>query len=721
MASYTEYRYQFNGVISTDKTVMQNLESMCTAAGSWPAYDIHTGLWSVVINKAGTSVKSFYAAADVIGPINVSGSGLTQLYNKVKVQFPHIDLNDNPDYTIIEIPTGDRNANEPDNTLNMQLDVINDPVQAQLIGGINLKQSRVDKIIRFQTDYSKLGLKAGDLIDISAGVYGFENKMFRITSIAERDDDAGAILLDITALEYDANVYDTSDLSRYVISNSTGITSIGAMGAPGTPTIDKVERNSRPNITVHTTTPSGPTGIVEAIEFWTTTDVPPGNNVDSTRHYTLIGTVRPTTGTSFPFGTAVSLNIDSLAANNFLVKARGINSATTGPFSAPAAFVYTPVQTTDAIGPDTQAVDATGALVTTLAVTYLLNHLDDVWKGISTPGSLFDKIMGIYDSVTGGNLISLGTPGGSVTSISPTTPAAADGYAFSSIGTGEWVMAAPGVVVSNTATSYGYSVTNDGSNFIISAPAPGGWDGNIRMGTNAAAAGWTAAKSGSDWIIEMPSGFGSGGLSTGTGISSFVVDPGYEALTGITSPDTTSIEVVIKATGENDQNFTGTITGNTWTAPISGGTFTSNVMYTAYVTGTMPMPTTVVGTAIASDSYVAGIGAAPISGVVYVADEVPGAPLTTTTVFKVFFNWGGTGNSGHAIRFYTGKVTDGVHEYYDGTAYDTGFGMGIGGTGKIADYGGVYLTAGTYSAAYFEVLGGSHIGETKTAPSFTVT
>lgn len=406
MASYTDYRYQFNGVVSTDKTVMQNLESMCTASGCWPAYDIHTGKWSVVINKEGTSVASF-TDSNIIGPITVNGTGLTQLYNKVKVQFPHIDLNDNPDYTIIEIPSIDRNANEPDNTLNMQLDVINDPVQAQLIGGINLKQSRVDKVIRFMSDFSKMGLKAGDLIDITSTVYGFTSKMFRITSIIERDADDGSIQLDITALEYDANVYDTSDLSRYVVSNSTGIVTIGSIGTPGLPTVTKYELDRRPGLLIKTT---APTGIVEGIEFWLTKDVPPANNVDSTRNYKLLGTVKPKIGTSFNFGDEVELDYDTLDPGNFLIKVRGINSTTTGPYSAPAGIIYyAPQQVTDAIGPDTVAIDATGALLTTLAVNYLLNHLDDVWQGISDPGSLFDKIIGIYDDLTGADLKQIGT------------------------------------------------------------------------------------------------------------------------------------------------------------------------------------------------------------------------------------------------------------------------------------------------------------------------
>ena len=214
--------FEINGLIDTSKSVLTNMNDMCTAAGCWLTYDITSGLWSVVINRTGTSAKSF-TNSNIIGSISVSGTGINEAYNKVSIEFPHKDLKDQTDYIDLVIPEVDRFPNELDNTLSMSVDYTNDPVQAQYIAAVELKQSRVDKVISFRTDYSCLGLRAGDLIDVTAEMYGYTNKVFRITKITEDDKEDGTIELSITALEYDANVYDSSGLVRETRSTATGI------------------------------------------------------------------------------------------------------------------------------------------------------------------------------------------------------------------------------------------------------------------------------------------------------------------------------------------------------------------------------------------------------------------------------------------------------------------------------------------------------------------
>lgn len=212
--------FTINGVISTDKTVMQNLNELCTACGAWMTYDIADGKWSVIINSTGSSIASF-DDSNIIGSINVSGTGVNELYNQATIEFPHKDLRDQTDYIDLAIPTADRFANELDNRINIRTDLVNDPVQAQYLATVELKQSRVDKVITFRTDYSKIGLKAGDLIDVTSEQYSYTNKVFRITRVEESDDDVLGI--SITALEYDANVYSTAGLTREVREKKTGI------------------------------------------------------------------------------------------------------------------------------------------------------------------------------------------------------------------------------------------------------------------------------------------------------------------------------------------------------------------------------------------------------------------------------------------------------------------------------------------------------------------
>lgn len=215
--------FEINGVIDTKQSVLNNIQSMATACASWLSFDGTKGKWVVVINKPGSSIKSFNDN-NIIGNINVSGTGIQEMYNAVSVQFPHADLNGQTDYVDYEIPLANRFPNEQDNTLNIKIDCINNPVQAQYIGIVNLKQSRMDKIIQFTTDYSSIGLKAGDIIDITADMYGFSSKPFRITSLDEDDAGDGNINIVIKGVEYSDDVYSDAGLVRKERTKKTGIT-----------------------------------------------------------------------------------------------------------------------------------------------------------------------------------------------------------------------------------------------------------------------------------------------------------------------------------------------------------------------------------------------------------------------------------------------------------------------------------------------------------------
>jgi hypothetical protein len=205
--------FSINGVIDTNKTALENMEAIATAAGSWLTYDVNQGKWCVVINQTGSSVASFNDD-NIIGGINVSSSGLRELYNSAEIEFPNADILDQKDFVKFEISDSDRFPNEVDNMLQLQNDLINNSVQAEAIASRELKQNRVDKIVEFLTDYSKIGLKAGNLIDITNSMYNWTNKVFRVITVSEEDSDDGVLNLKVTALEYDAAVYSTAGLTR---------------------------------------------------------------------------------------------------------------------------------------------------------------------------------------------------------------------------------------------------------------------------------------------------------------------------------------------------------------------------------------------------------------------------------------------------------------------------------------------------------------------------
>jgi hypothetical protein len=363
--SVLPYLYRFNGVVDTNKPVLQNMETLTSAAGSWLTYDITQGKWAVIINKPGNVVASFNDS-NIIGGIQFGSTSLTELYNAVKVTFPRDDLNDQRDFVRAEILAVDRNANEPDNDLNIDYDILNDPVQAEYLGLLELGQNRQDQTISFVTDYSMLGLKAGDIIDITSDQYGITDYLLRITNVTEQDDDAGGIQLQIIGVLYNADIYNP-DLSRYERSNQNGLITLNGINQPGNITTTLYEKNSRPRILANTTVPGNV--AIENVELWSSTD-----NVN----FELVGNLPPPGGGTYSIGNVVSFDFDRAATGNVYLKSRAINSSASGPYSNIATIPYTPVQVTDAVGANTTLLDSAGnVLPTTLALSALLKLLSN--------------------------------------------------------------------------------------------------------------------------------------------------------------------------------------------------------------------------------------------------------------------------------------------------------------------------------------------------------
>lgn len=262
-------RLKINGLIDTNQDVVANMERIARNATSWLGYDTSTGKWAVVINKAGTSVKSF-DDSNIVGPISVTGKDVTELFNRAEIKYPLRDSADKTDTIVLETPSADRNAFEKDKTLNITYDMVNEPVQAQLLGLIELKQSRVDTIVEFTADYSTINVQAGDIIDITNEHLGYSNKLFRVASLEEAEGDGGAIVIRYQCLEYDPDIYDETALTRYIRTDRTNIASLGYIADPDTAPVVSVEPID--DVPYHSVTMNVPDGIVTELELWVSFD-----------------------------------------------------------------------------------------------------------------------------------------------------------------------------------------------------------------------------------------------------------------------------------------------------------------------------------------------------------------------------------------------------------------------------------------------------------------
>lgn len=211
-----------NGKVDTGKSCLKNLESLADTIGAFVTYDTHEGIWKFVINEATSPIYDF-DDSNIIGGINVAGTGLFESYNSVEVGFPHRNLADQRDYARITIPDLQLNPNEPLNRMVINLDAVNSPVEAEKLALRELRQARASTVIQFQTDFQAIGLKGGDVVTVTNTPYRWEQEEFRIIRISEDDADDGSLVLSITALEYDDAVYDYSTLQYYIREKNTNI------------------------------------------------------------------------------------------------------------------------------------------------------------------------------------------------------------------------------------------------------------------------------------------------------------------------------------------------------------------------------------------------------------------------------------------------------------------------------------------------------------------
>jgi len=227
-------RMNISGVINNNQTVLANINRLANSSQSFLTWDPTEGRWVMILNRALSpnqiNQTRVFDDSNIIGSINVTNTGINSLYNSVRVQFLNKDQYYNSDERVLSIPAQDRFAQELDNELSMTMDLIDDPVVAENLAAMELKQNRLDKVIQFFTDFRAIELKAGDVIRISNDQF-FQNstvvpKPFRIVSIEEIDTDDGGLILSITALEY-ADIYSNSNLTRQPRITDSGITPKG--------------------------------------------------------------------------------------------------------------------------------------------------------------------------------------------------------------------------------------------------------------------------------------------------------------------------------------------------------------------------------------------------------------------------------------------------------------------------------------------------------------
>jgi len=239
--STTNERFEINGVLSTFDSCSTNIDKICTHSATFFTFDVKQGKFKAVPNRAISAAEQanclVYSDNNIVSKIDISSTELYNLFNAVEVEYPDKNRKDQLNTIKLEIPAGDRNANEPDNVLSYKLDLINDNIRAERLANIDLNQSRNSRVIQFEADFSGIQSDVGDVIQLQVINYGLINNFYRVMRVSEREADLGMVTAQISAIEYDADVYgnpaitETPDLGLVDLPRIPTITSIPTVKA----------------------------------------------------------------------------------------------------------------------------------------------------------------------------------------------------------------------------------------------------------------------------------------------------------------------------------------------------------------------------------------------------------------------------------------------------------------------------------------------------------
>jgi len=348
------YRYRVNGPLDTGNPCLTNLQFLADTCDSWIQYTETTGKWRIVPNRPYVgSLNSLYNVNDnvLIGGIQINPIDLNDTYNQVEVAYPNTNVKDQTDYQIVDLtdPTtawypiynSVLSPNEAINRLNITLPLVNTAVQAKYLAVRRLLQSREDLVISCQLDYSGIQIEAGDVIRVNHNAYGWTDKLFRVSSVSEVQDEQGNLSAQIEAFEYNAAIYADNAIQDFIPADNTGLTDPNVISQPCPPEITILDDIATPVIDafqVETCVPDQGTVLYMDFNYGTNSNV---------QTHQLYRTVQSAGGQPFTNSDSannifnnISITVNDLPANTYYWSATARND-TAGRYSdGSAAYTW---------------------------------------------------------------------------------------------------------------------------------------------------------------------------------------------------------------------------------------------------------------------------------------------------------------------------------------------------------------------------------------------
>jgi hypothetical protein len=216
-------QYTIDGVINVSQSTFENTKKILAACRGFLVFT--SGKYSMVIDRyeedysrhtvggvAQTpAVTPFLFQEDnIIGVMDITLGDKSNTFNRARYTFSNPQKNWEADTAYFDDDTT-RDNSDKGVVLeqNIRLDLVSSKYCALEIVRQNLRQSRQQIIVSFQSNLAALANKVGDIVDVTYDYAGWELKQFRILRLELKEDGKVAIVMS----EYDPQVYDPSATS----------------------------------------------------------------------------------------------------------------------------------------------------------------------------------------------------------------------------------------------------------------------------------------------------------------------------------------------------------------------------------------------------------------------------------------------------------------------------------------------------------------------------
>lgn len=338
----TQARFRFDGVVDTNRSILDNLQDMASSCDCLIKYNEITGQWGVITQSPTYTVAMNLNDSNMVSAIQITPLDIAASYNVIECKFPdnsNQDAFNSATFDLQEIDPSLLFPNEPVNKNSESLPLVNNDVRAQYIATRMLKAGREDLQVTVTINFQGIQLEAGDVVTITNVNYGWVNKLFRVMKVTEQFASDGAVTAALILSEFNPSVYDDSAITEFQPSPNTGIPNALVFGTVPAPTIGATYPTAANPLFIVNLTASSQ-GIIQYAELWYSAFPTPTSN-----QFIFGGTTEiQASGNPYTPGQPLpSISLANIPAGTWYFFSRMVNSLGTSAYSsASLPFVWKP-------------------------------------------------------------------------------------------------------------------------------------------------------------------------------------------------------------------------------------------------------------------------------------------------------------------------------------------------------------------------------------------